>query len=176
MVRVTDKRVAIDVLDTMEAERIFLMWFLGSVSLTSDKAGTSASTFAAWAWTGVAVTVANVSSLLSVDRGPMSRPKLECARVSGEEGMCVCVVRTCDKEPSRAPQWASDVVGRGRREGVELEPASAPAGNDDMHLEEGGEEGGSLSVAVVMLVLVRVLDDDEEVEVEVETFLLSALI
>lgn len=45
-----------------------------------------------------------------------------------------------------------------------------------MHLKEGGEEGGSLSVAVVMLVLARVLDDDEEVEVEVETFLLSALI
>lgn len=47
MVRVTDKRVAIDVLDTTEAARIFLMWFLGSVSLTADKAGTSASMFAA---------------------------------------------------------------------------------------------------------------------------------
>lgn len=92
--------------------------------------------------------------------------------------MCVCVVRTCDKEPPCVPGCASDTVGRGRREGVELEPASAPLGNDDMHLEEGGEEGSSLSVAVVMLVLVRVLDDDEEVdvEVEVETFLMSALI
>lgn len=75
MVRVTDKRAAIDVLDTMEAERVFLMWFLGSVLLTTDKAGTLtwALTSAAWVWwiASVAVMVANVSSLLSVDRGPL---------------------------------------------------------------------------------------------------------
>lgn len=89
-----------------------------------------------------------------------------------------CVVRTCDKGSHcvLSGRVTDAVVG-----GVEhrLEPASAPteSGNDDMHSEEGGEEGGSLSdVAVVMLVLVRVLDDDDEVEVEVETFLMSALI